>query len=114
MFKNLFDFGFKRNAKGAFGFYVAYLILTVVASALLGALIGLLFGTENFNVALRIGTTFSVAVVLTLSFLILAKKKLIGHLGYLLLALSSGVLAYFGGGLLGLIPVSFLTTRTSP
>jgi len=111
MFKNLTDFAYKRNRKEALGFYLGYLILIVVVGALAGALFGLASGQENFELGLRIGNIIGILASLGLSFAVLSKKGLMNNFGLLLLALLSGLLAFIGGGLLGLIPAAYLTTK---
>ena len=111
MFKNLTDFAYKRSGKEALGFYLGYLILIVVVGALAGGLFGLASGQENFELGLRIGNIIGILASLGLSFAVLSKKGLMNNFGLLLLALLSGLLAFIGGGLLGLIPASYLTTK---
>lgn len=109
MFKNLTNFAHKRNGWEVLGFYLAYLLLIIVVALLLGAAVALLdFDTE---VAFRLGNAFAIIICLVLSFMVLKQKKLTGNFGLILVALLSGVLAFIGGGILGLIPVAFLTTR---
>ena len=109
MFKDLTNFAKKRTGWEAFGFYLAYLLLIIVVALLLGAMVALL--DFNTGVAFRAGNIFAIAICLTLAFMVLKQKNLASNFGFILLALLSGVLAFIGGGILGLIPVAFLTTR---
>jgi len=111
MFKNLTDFSYKRSGKEALGFYVGYLILIVVVGAIFGGILGLALGEESFEIGLRVGNIIAILASLVLSFLILSKKKQMNNFGMILLALLSGLLAFIGGGLLGLIPSAYLTTK---
>jgi hypothetical protein len=112
MFKHLTDFGYKRNAKEAIGFYIAYLILIMISGALLaGALAIIINEPDNFELGLRVGSITAMVITLGVAFLVLKAKKLLGNFGYILLVLLAGILAIFAGGLGGLIPVSYLTTR---
>ena len=111
MFKKLTNLAYKRSRKEALGFYLGYLILIVVVGALAGGLFGLASGQENFELGLRIGNIIGILASLGLSFAVLSKKGLMNNFGLLLLALLSGLLAFIGGGLLGLIPASYLTTK---
>lgn len=114
MFKNLTNFAYKRNTKEAVGFYFAYLFLIILLGALFGGLAALIIGQEdNFELGMRIGSLTSIVITIGVSFLILKKKNLLKNFSYIILILFSGLLAYLGGGLLSLIPVSFLTTRES-
>ncbi|MBU0569816.1 hypothetical protein KKB40_03470 [Patescibacteria group bacterium] len=66
---------------------------------------------DTFDFGLRIGNIIAIIISIGLSFLILKEKKLLSNFGFILLALLSGLLALFIGGLGGLIPAAFLTTR---
>ncbi|MGI6775953.1 MAG: hypothetical protein ACOX5S_01485 [Patescibacteria group bacterium] len=111
MFKNLLDYSYKRSFKEAIGFYISYLVLTLILAVLLTSVLGPTSGQENFDFGYRVWNLVAIIVTVTLSFLILKKKEFLGNFFYFILALLSGVLSYFGGGLLGLIPVAFLSTR---
>ncbi|MCH7541461.1 hypothetical protein IH981_01630 [Patescibacteria group bacterium] len=111
MFSNLTDLSFTRNFKQAVGFYIAYLILIAITAALLGGLFSLVAGNNSFDDGVNVGIYLAVIFSVIISFSILYKKKLIGNFVYLIIAITSGVLALFGGGLLGLIPAAYLSTR---
>lgn len=111
MFKKLTDFSYKRTRKQAVGFYLGYLILIIIVGALVGGMVGLAFGDESFELGLRVGNFIAVLIVLGVSFAILNKKKLMNNFGLILLALASGLFAYLGGGLLGLLPAAYLSTK---
>lgn len=109
MFKNLTDFSYKRNLKEAIGFYLAYLLLGVI----LGGIAGALFVSQGFNQGVRVGTIVSIILSLVISGLLLKEKNLFRNFSYILLALLSGILAAFGGSLLGLIIPAVITTKDS-
>ena len=117
MFSNLTDFSFKRSAIQAVGFYIAYLVLTVVLGGLAGGVFSIL--TSNLTVAegylsgVRIGAILAVIVSISLAFLIVSKKRRLSNFFYLILIALSGILALLAGGLAGLIIPAFLTTRAS-
>jgi len=111
MFKNLTQFSYKRTPLQALGFYIAYLILIALVAGIMGAVIGLAIGSGDFETGFRFGNLIAIVSVIGLSFLILKSKNLMGNFALILVALLSGVLAYFGGGLLGLIPAAYLSTR---
>jgi membrane-anchored glycerophosphoryl diester phosphodiesterase (GDPDase) len=115
MFKNLFDFSYKRSKKEAFGFYIAYFVLGTVSVVLCSFLFALVMagvaGVDITTRGLEIGVVLATVMCLVLSFLILSKKRLLNHFGLILLGLLSGLLSIFGGFILGLIPVAILTTR---
>jgi hypothetical protein len=64
-----------------------------------------------YNLGLIIGNIVAIVVSLGVSFLILKEKNLLGNFSFVLLAFFSGVLAIFLGGLGGLIPAAYLTTK---
>lgn len=117
MFSNLTDLSFKRSALQAVGFYVAYLVLTVVLGALAGGVFSIL--TSDLTVAgsylsgVRIGAVLAVVVSTSLAFVVVSKKQRLSNFLYLILIVLSGILALLAGGLAGLIIPAFLTTRAS-
>ncbi len=113
MFGRLSDFEYQRTPVQALGFYLAYLVTGVVFMAVLGAIAGLIVPNFGFEGGLTLGTVGAVIVSPIMALLVLRAKGLFGHIGFLLVALLSGVSAAFGGLLLGLIFVAFLTTRPS-
>lgn len=112
LFSRLTDFGYQRSKKEAFGFYIVYLLLTMIAGGVIsGTAAALLDFTDVYQASVRIGTGTALVVCVGLSFAVLKQKKLLGNLGLVALAALSGVIALFGGALIGLIAVAFLTTR---
>ena len=112
MFSNLTDFSVKRSTKQAIGFYIAYLVLIILLGALVGGLVGLVSdGGEGFISPLTAGVYIGVITSLVISFTVIYRKKLLGNYLYIILAILSGLLALVGGGILGLIPSAYLTTR---
>jgi chromate transport protein ChrA len=111
MFKNLTDYGYQRNAKEAIGFYLAYLFLIIFSCGILGGLIGMITQSGDFSLGVRVGSILAVMAAIVLSFLILKEKKSLDNIGCILLAVISGVLAFLAGGLGGLIPVAYLTSK---
>jgi hypothetical protein len=106
MFSQLFDLEYKRDGKEAFGFYLAYFLLLLLSSGLIGAVFA-----SDFNSGIILGQYFAIIVVTGLSFMILFKKNQISNFGLVLIAIVAGIAAAIGGGLLGLIPTAYLTTR---
>ncbi len=111
MFKKLTDFSYKRSGKEALGFYVAYLVLIIISAGLLGGVIGLILGEEGITLGMRVGNLIAVFMCLAISFVLLSKKRETGNFGFILLALLSGILAFLGGGILGLIPAAYISTK---
>lgn len=96
-----------------FGFYIVYFLIGLLVGALGGTLGGAVTGAapgpDSFAVGLKWGIFFVVPYVLIVGLVIPFKKKL--GLGYYVLGLVGGIVAVYGGGLLGLIPAAFMTTR---
>lgn len=112
MFMKLTELGFKRTPTQAVGFYIVYLILIVVLAGLSGGVVSLVAGkADDIEFGAAVGLLIAVAMCLGLGYQVLTKRRLTGQMLYILLVLLGGVLAYVGGGILGLIPVAYLTTR---
>ena len=113
MFKHLFDFSYKRNFVEAIGFYIAYLFLLLIVNLMVSYVLVLLSmilrihslaGFESGKIVRTIASLF-------LSALILHKRNRFQNFGLVLLGIFSGFVGYFGGLLLSLIPIAFLSTR---
>lgn len=111
MFNNLTDFSYKRSIKEAIGFYIAYWFSFGLMGFLLGLFMSFFIRNLSFESGMGVGTIMSMVLCPLLSFLIMKSKNLLGNFIYIILLILSSILAFFGGGLLGLIPVAFLTTR---
>ena len=111
MFKKLTNFHYQRNTKEAVGFYFAYLLLILITGVVISGGFNIIFKPINFALGVRIGAMTAFVMSLSLSFLILKDKKLLKNFNCILLALVSGLLALFIGGLGGLIIPAYLTTK---
>jgi hypothetical protein len=114
MFKELLNFAYKRNFKEAIGFYLAHLVLFLLAIFILGTILASASGIEDTKIAyafgLRMGSVVAIVYCVALASVVVKKKKLFGHFGYILIILLSGAVAIFGGALFGMLPVAYLTT----
>jgi hypothetical protein len=120
MFTGLLEFQKQRTAKQAIGFYISWVLVGIILGGIVG-LIGVQIAdiignapsnfAQGFKVGAKWGPLAAIPFFLTLGLLVTVKKKL-GFSSYLL-ALISPCLAGFGGTLLGLIPVAYLTTKQS-
>ncbi|MBU0978798.1 hypothetical protein KKF92_03170 [Patescibacteria group bacterium] len=114
MFKQLTDFGFQRNKKQALGFYLAYLLLIMLVG---GVVAGVLFPSDvstvedGFAVGATIGAKVGPILVLAIAVLVLKGKNFFSKFNYIILSILAGLLSLFGGGLLGLIPIAYMTTK---
>ena len=109
MFQKLLIFEYKRTPLQAFGFYLAYLLLSLLLAFFMGIL-SIPFGVDTRQAVLN-GAYLAMITCMVLYSLILYKKNLYKDFGYLLLLFFTGILGVLFGGLAGLIPVAFLTTR---
>jgi hypothetical protein len=119
MFKHLTDFRYERNKKEALGFYFAYLVVFVLIGAIVAAIIGVATNTvpKNFSDTFTKGEEVGAVIVglgsAALSITILSAKKE-SRYWFVLLALISGMLCLFGGGIFGFIIPAYFTTFHSP
>jgi len=91
MFKNLFNFSYKRNWKEAIGFYLVYLFISIAVTLLLSTIQGILnelLGVSTPNMFMLVSPLFC----LIISILLLKRRGLLKNFGYLLLALLSFIL----------------------
>jgi hypothetical protein len=113
VFTNLTNLSYQRNKKEAIGFYITYLVITILLGTIISAIVGVIVGHSSFSLGIKIATLTALVVSVALSFLVIKRKKVTDNYGYIILALLSGVLALLGGGILGLIPTTYLSTRKS-
>lgn len=113
MFSHLTDFGYRRTTKQALGFYLAYFVLFLLLAGVVGAFVALTTANQEniIELSTRMGILTAVVACTALAIAVVVKKHLAGHFPSLLIAIASGVCALFGGALLGLLPVAYLTTR---
>lgn len=110
MFRKLTNLRYKRSLKEAVEFYLVYLFALWLFSGTATVIIGIIVRSNSPQDAALIGSIFAVGSTLTLSFLILKKKKLNDKILFLVLTLVSGIFAVLGGCLLGVLIPSYLTT----
>jgi hypothetical protein len=110
MFKHLTELSYTRSIKEAIGFYLAYLLLIIIAGAIAGFLFGGINSVNSFYAGIDIGTIISVIASLILTYLIFMAKKRTKSFASLLLTLVAGFLAMIGGGILGLLIPAYITT----
>jgi hypothetical protein len=110
MFKRLSDFGYTRTFREAVGFYLAYLLLLIIAGAVAAYLFGGVNTFNNFYAGVDIGSVVAVIGSIIITYLVFQKKKSVGSFSSLLLSLLAGVLAMTGGAVLGLLIPAVITT----
>ena len=117
MFTNLTQFGFVRTRKQAFGFYLAWLLVTIIVAGLAGVLIGSFTATpggtfaQGYREGAPVGATAGVIICTIFVISILNAKKMFSHFSSILFIVGTIALSLVGGGILGLIIPAYLTTR---
>ena len=116
MFTELGNFGLVRSRSQAFGFYVTYLILIVIVGVILGGLMaGLLTPSGGFNQGfdegVKAGAIISALGCLLLTFMTLKHKNMLVGFSGIIYMVAAAALALLGGGVLGLIIPSYISTR---
>ncbi len=111
LFNHVFNYSRKRNIKQAFVFYFTHIILLVMIAFVFEFLRGLApkQAYEGWSQD-SVGTSIAMFFSLLIFFLILFKKKQWRNMRYIVLIIVSGSLTYLGGGILGLIPVAYMST----
>ncbi len=114
MFENLQDLTFKRTAKQAIGFYLTYFSASFVFAASSSWIVGLAFGkTGNAEFSLKVGQFSIILFASALSYLMIKKKNLMNDKLKVGLAVFASILTIVGGGILGFIPLAYLSTVSS-
>ena len=105
MFKKLTKLDYQRTPKQAIGFCLVLLLITI-----LGEIVINIFARDVWE-AIRIIQYVKILTYVPLSLLILYKKRALKNVGYILLAVLSGLLVFFPVPFVELLPIAFLTTR---
>ena len=112
MFSKLTEFDYQRNWKEAIGFYIVYLVITLILTVPATLLTNRGIDASNQDIQfINIGTLVAMACCLALAFIILKSKNQLGNIRLLLVGILGGIIAFFAGSLIGLVPVAFLSTQ---
>ena len=118
MFANLKYLQTKRTAKQALGFYIVFFIILVSITSISGGIIGILFYLLSLGTLAQMSQTvrviasiIAIIIVALLGLLSLRCKKSFNHSVQLALVVIGIALAILFGGMLGLIPIAYLTTK---
>ncbi|GHA16337.1 hypothetical protein GCM10008090_27680 [Arenicella chitinivorans] len=109
-FTSLFDLGYERSGKQAVAFYFVYLIILLCAGFLSGQITTGVFG-GSIDVAFIVGVVLAVLVCTALSVFVCVKKSILKSYRSIGLIFLTLVTSAIMGALIGLITVSYLTTR---
>ena len=112
MFENIFDFGFNRTNKQAFGFWLVWLLIAVLGMMFISFLMPSSAGTldQAFEEGFQLGATVVVFYCPLIAFIVLGAKNRLNEFRYIVICLLSIIISFFLGGLFGLIPAAYLTT----
>jgi hypothetical protein len=118
MFGHLGDFGYVRTSSQAVGWYLCYLIGTVIISIAISMPVVAIFrpnagSSGGFELGSMVGNLVALIITISLSIVILIKRGRGGDPQSLGVALAAAVGAVVGGGLLGLIGPAYLSTRSN-
>ena len=105
MFENLTNFKSVRSLSNAIGFYLAYLFIGILLGAIAGGVAGFF---SNINGSMIAGNIIAIPYVIAIGLIVTNSKNL--GFSYYALSIASGILALFGGALLGLIPSAIIST----
>jgi len=113
LFSHLKDLSYQRSASEAFGFYIAYFLLFLVIAAIIGGLSTFYSSDEAevLQMASRLGIVTVTIISIGLAFCVLRKKNLLKQPTSIGIIILVGLCAMFGGALLGLLPIAFLTMK---
>ena len=105
MFENLTNFKSVRSLSNAIGFYLAYLFIGLLLGAIAGGVAGFF---SDINGSMIAGNIIAIPYVITIGLIVTNSKNL--GFSYYALSIAAGILALFGGALLGLIPSAYIST----
>jgi hypothetical protein len=88
-----------------------HVLLTVLFGLCTTALLIAITGNSSEQFIIRIAVALSILSSLFVSFTIVEKKKKMKKTSFVLIALSSGLLALLGGSLFGMLPAAYLSTK---
>jgi len=111
MFTHLTNFAYKRTALQAVGFYIAYFLLLLLIAGATGGFLALVTGNVDQELSVRIGVMISAIACAVLSLAIAQKKHTLHHFTTILAIILAIIGAMFGGALVGLVFVAYLTTK---
>lgn len=111
MFRNLFRYGYTRTPLQAVVFYIVHVLLTVLFGLGTTLVLIAITGDSSDQFIIRIAVSLSVLSSLFVSFSIIEQKKKMRNATFVLIAMSSGLLALLGGSLFGMLPAAYLSTK---
>ncbi len=111
MFRGLIDLGYQRRGLEVIGFYMAYVIGSIMLGAVLGNGVAAIFGSSAVRAEWKVDFIAISILCLVLSFYSIKLKNL-GTIKIMwLLPIVSAIFAIYGGPVMGLLIPTILTTR---
>ena len=118
MFKKISQFEYKRSVWEAVGFYIAYLLVLFLIQIVMGVTIGLVIendSTHFLGIELaRLSSIVFVLICIFILYFVLRRKALLSFPKAIFWLLIVAIFSLLGGGLLGLLPIAYLTTKPNP
>ena len=113
LFRRLTDLSYQRTITWAIVFYVVYFLLFLFIGIIVWAIAELSSNTEAeaLQMASRLGITTVTIASAVLAFLVARKKNLLRQPIASVVIILAGICAMFGGALLGLLPIAYLTMK---
>ena len=111
MFRELFNFSYRRTVVQAIGFYLFYLVFAMLLGGIAGAVA---FGYHlvpgaDFKAALRVGSTIAPVIPIVIGGLVALTRTLDGVT--VLVTLVAFLVSFFAGWLGAGLLIAYLTTR---
>jgi hypothetical protein len=110
MFQHLLNFGYQRRGIEVLGFFIAYLLGTIMAGAVAGSIVASVFGGDAARINWKIDTITASIVMLLVTFFIIKQKHLGPNIIFMLLPLGTAILSQFLTPAIALIIPSFLSS----
>lgn len=111
MFQHLLNFDYQRRGLEVVGFFIAYLLGTIMIGAVIGSIVAQLFGGDAARINWKIDTITASIVLLLISHFIVRKKHL--HTTsplFMILPLGTAILSQFFTPAIALLIPSFLSS----
>mgnify|MGYP001582839902 CR=1 FL=1 len=114
MFKDLNNFSLVRTGWSIVGFYLAWFLFLLLLGAVIGGFMGIVLSSpDSASIIIQAGAVLSAIVATSLTVLIAQAKGMMKGFWTLSLIVLTFGLALLGGGLLGLIIPTYLSSRAS-
>jgi hypothetical protein len=110
MFRSLYNFGYQRRGLEVAAFYIAYLLGTIIAGAIVGSVMASLFGGDAFRNKYKVDMVTASIVLLIITYYSIKQKNLNRNILMNFLPLATAILSQFATPAIALIIPTFLST----